>query len=437
MKLLLIAGMLLGSAAMAQTVIPSFIEDSPEKNQSESALHLKRASQSTSIDLGVLGSLRKNYEKISSKIRVPGTVSSAPMAEFAKIAGPVTEVTSFRMGDTVFLRWLGAPGPRIGDRYATYTPAIVLQSLQDPTDFSVVLKTKKNESNERYRRAGYFYESTGTVRITRINQGIVEAVIEDLSGQVAVGDQLMPVLPTLAIPKPIIGGIQLSAAIVSGAPAERLSTTPRSFVYINRGARDGIRIGRVFQSIETAKLEGMREGPEMLAGEAIVVHVSDSFSVAMITRQFEVIRIGSLLKSKQNEEDMASLQPLRGLNPKEASAAPEAIPEVPSMENFQQDTTLPEPNQPAPQPKQPSLSELDAIEKSQNFNALSQKEKERLSALSRQENVSNGSEDEDEAPPLAPMDNSFGPQQKPKKAAPKKAHKTRDEEELNQLMMQN
>ena len=80
---------------------------------------------------------------------------------------------------------------------------------------------------------------------------------------------------------------------------------------------------------------------------------------------------------------------------------------------------------------------MDAIEKSQNFNALSQKEKERLSALSRQENVGNVSEDKDEAPPFAPMDNSFGPQQKPKKTVPKKARKTRDEEELNQLMMQN
>ena len=81
--------------------------------------------------------------------------------------------------------------------------------------------------------------------------------------------------------------------------------------------------------------------------------------------------------------------------------------------------------------------ELDAIEQSNKFDSLSAKEKERLGTLSRQEKVGVEEED-DEAPSLAPVDNSFGDAKNAKKPAKKKKPlKSRDEEELNQLMMQN
>jgi hypothetical protein len=270
----------------------------------------------------------------------------------------------------------------------------------------------------------------------------VEAVIESMTGQIAISDQIMPTLPKTKIPKPVYGGIQLSAAIVSGSPAERISTTPRSFIYINRGSRDGITLGRIFQSVETARLEGDKKGPEMLAGEAIVVHVSDAYSVAMITQQFEVIRIGSLLRSKQTDDEMPSFEPFHNFNPANAAKyekAAEPVEEVPNLNemNAVTDPTLPDPAKPKP-PAKPALSELDAIEQANKFNSLSPKEKERLGTLSRQEKVGQEASEEEEAPSLAPVDSSFG-SAKPtdKKAKKKRAQKSRDEEELNQLMMQN
>lgn len=435
-------GLFLSIAAPAAPVINAFEEEVVHPYETPAEYKKRTSAESIFGDINVEGAVRRNYKSISDTIYIPGTASATPMADIARIVGPIGLSTSFRIGDSIFLRWMGAPGPREGDRYSVFTPALILQSLLNPTEFSVVLRNEKNEKNERYRRAGYFYESSGVIRITKVSQGLVEAVIENMSGQISVGDQIMPRPPKTKIPKPALGGIQLSAAIVSGSPADRLSTTPRSFVYINRGSRDGITVGRVFQSVETARLEGSKKGPEMLAGEAIVVHVSDSYSVAMITRQFEVIRIGSLLKSKQSDDEIPSLEPFTNFNPDKMAKPAEAsepVEEVPSLNEMKAatDPTLPDPARPKAPPK-PSLSELDAIEQANKFNSLSPKEKERLGTLSRQEKIGEQDSEEEEAPSLAPVESSFGAA-KPidKKAKKKRAQKSRDEEELNQLMMQN
>lgn len=440
MKFLWLA-LFISASAAAAPVINSFQEDLDNSHETPSE-YKKRMNESIFADSSIEGAVRKNYKSISDTVFIPGTASAAPMPEIARVVGPMGIATSYRIGDSIFLRWQGAPGPREGDRYSTFTPALILQNLQTPTEFSVVLRSEKNEKNDRYRRAGYFYESSGVIRITKVSQGLVEAVIENMSGQVAIGDQIMPTLPKIKLPKPVFGGIQLSAAIVSGSPADRITTTPRSFVYINRGARDGITVGRIFQSVETARLEGDKKGPEMLAGEAIVVHVSDAYSVAMITRQFEAIRIGSLLRSKQTDDEIPSLEPFHNFNPanmNKQSLATEPVEEVPNLNEMKAatDPTLPDPAKPRP-PAKPALSELDAIEQSNKFNSLSPKEKERLGTLSRQEKVGQEESEEEDTPSLAPADSSFG-SAKPadKKAKKKRALRSRDEEELNQLMMQN
>jgi hypothetical protein len=159
-----------------------------------------------------------------------------------------------------------------------------------------------------------------------------------------------------------------------------------------------------------------------------------------------------LLKSKQEGEEIPSVEPFRNLFPKKARASAESstVPatEVPSLDEFKPDDGLPDPAlskeppaQPAkkeqtkaPPPPQPSLSELDAIERSQKFQGLSAGEKERLGTLSRQEKM----EDEDDGPAFAPVEtvapNKKSPTKKSKKS---RAQRSRDEEELNQLMMQN
>ena len=300
------------------------------------------------------------------------------------------------------------------------------------------------------------------VKITRISQGLVTAMVDTQTSTIHVNDRLMTNLPVINQINPISGGIQLAAAIVSGSPFNRLASNERNFIYINRGARDGMKIGRMFEAVESVKLTtDSVANPEVSLGEAMIVYVSDSYSTAIITKQFEVIRIGALLKTKQELNAQ--------LLPKKSFAARQEAPQ-----NIQRETEVPDPNagvkELPPQALQNQerietapLSELDQIEKSSKAKALSAGEKNTLDKLVTQEakkkenaepvDLGNGAavpttlEDNkaDAAnltPDLPQEQNSFAnPAEKPiAKKDPKKKKKTKksnDEEELNQLMMQN
>lgn len=406
------------------------------------------------------GSPKDFYTKAVDNIVVPGFISASPLENIATIVGPETINVNYRMGDTLYLRWNSPHLPRVGERFQTFTPAIVLQSTANPTDFTVSLgPTYKGEPLPKGRRmAGYFYESTGRLKIIKVSQGLVEAVLEALSGQVAKGDQLMPMLPVRKNLQSTAGSMRLAAAIVSGSPPERISTTKRSFIYINRGSRDGIKVGNVFEAIESVKLDASLNvtAPELSAGEAVVIFTTEAYSTAMITKQFDVIRIGSLLRVKNSASPLSPSAPFANMPSYSELKKGEPkmdVPEVPTIDLPGDDLPdplkhrNPPPTVPAPpqqtqapvKPKPSALSELDQLEKSQKFNNLTPEEKLRLGTLSRQERVGvtpAPSENEEEAPPTPGLDNSFGKGKKPAKKSAKKKAQTNDEEELN-LLMQN
>ncbi len=391
------------------------------------------------------------YRKFNDRVKVPGFISASQMPQLARIIGPKTMGNLLRQGDTIYLRWAGAPFPRKGDRFATFSPAIVTQNLLNPTDFSIMNALKHLQTLPKDNRlAGWFYESSGRIQVMQVKGGLVEALLEQVKGAVGVGDEVMPEPPLVSNITPIRSGIQLSAAIVCGSPWDRLSTTKRSFIYINRGSRDGIRVGRVFESIESVKIDQAVGGaaPMVSNGEAIVIHTTDSYSTAMITKQFDVIRIGSLLRTKQEGAPISPNAPFGGYKEETEKLfhrnqeLSDLTPIVPSTENLpgDSDLSLPEPRR---MPKEPELSELDALEKKMNAKDLTSQERERLDKLSKQEKVRSENlqelEDEMGTPGAPSLDNSFKNSKQTAKKGAKKAPrlKKNDEEELNQLMMEN
>lgn len=398
----------------------------------------------------VIESALQTYGKYNNRLRVPGFIASSPVPPIGRIVGP-NGLLSLRMGDSFFVRWSGTPLPKPGDRFSTYTPAVVLQNLDNPTDFSIFTAPDPTTMKvpKGHRLAGYFYETTGRARVVKIKGGLVYCIMEQLSGQVQAGDQLMLTPPLVENLTPINDGIQLSAAVVSGSPVDRLSTTRRSYLYLNRGSRDGIRVGRVLESIENVPLEGSVGGaaPELSNGEAIVVHVTDSYSTAMITKQFDVIRIGSLLRTKQDENPIDRNAPFEGfVEIKASNAMPDSTkpdktqPEIPSIDKLPSvsDDSLPEPRK---RPSAPQLSELDELEQSMKMKSLTPAEKARLDKLSSQEKLGSEKDEGDDlsdTPGAPTVENSFKDNQKnAKKPAKKKSKNKNDEEELNLLMMQN
>lgn len=444
---------LAGEAHGAGTKIDvNFTEDRKSKTGN---LYLENAHKAVSdveaqglSQTNLIESARATYAKFHNRVRVPGFISASPIPEVGRIVGPDNFESLFTMGNTLFVRWSGAPMPKVGDRYATYAPAVVLQNMDNPTDFDVFDAPGPNVSFPKGRRlAGYMYETTSRVKITKVEGGLVYAMIEQASGHVGVGDQLMQLPPLLDTITPIRTGMQISAAVVCGSPVDRLSTSQRSFLYINRGSRDGIRVGRVFESIENVKLDESVGGraPEISNGEAVVVHVTDAYSTVMITKQFDVIRMGSLLRAQQTENHVLQNILFQGANDKVAPK-PSVAPPMPEIPNLQApagatDETLPEPRK---RPSPPPLSELDEMEKGMNLKQLTPTEKGRLDKLSRQEKIdgakSEAADEEAGENPAGPtVENSFkqGKKTAKKDASKKKSKSKNDEEELNLLMMQN
>ncbi|MGZ3652682.1 MAG: hypothetical protein ACXVB9_16135 [Bdellovibrionota bacterium] len=446
--LLLATGVAQGSGTKVETDFTEARKSKSENTYRDSARKSVAGEEARGLERTgtVIESARQNYLKFNNRVRVPGFISASPLPQIGRIVGPIGVTQSQRMGDTVFIRWSGAPLPKAGDRYSTFSPAVVLQNLEQPADFEVFAAPDPTTKLPKGRRlAGYFYESTGRIKVVKTKGGLVQAIVEQLSGQLGVGDELMQMPPLVENITPINSGIQLSAAVVSGSPADRLSTTRRSFLYLNRGSRDGIRVGRVFESVEAVHLDESVGGmaPELSNGEAIVIHVTDSYATAMITKQFDVIRIGSILRTKQEDSPIDPNAPFNGYveikadNDKSAHTTLE-IPSANKLPTVS-DESLPEPRK---RPSGPPLSELDELERSLKTKGLTPAEKARLDKLSAQEKLGDKTEvgdDLSDIPGSPTVENSFKEGKKTaKKDTKKKTKKSKnDEEELNLLMMQN
>lgn len=447
--------LLFGHAAQALESSPgvNFTEEQkhPEENSTYSARNKSIAkSESKGMDESdLIQGARNTFGKYNNRVRVPGFISASPISPLGRVVGPVKNDSILRMGDTIYVRWTGGPAPKPGERFATYSPAIVLQNLLEPTDFEVIAPPGPKDSLPKDRRlAGYFYETNTRLKVLRVRGDLVDALIEQMSNTTHIGDELMPVPPLRENIPLHTSGTPISAAVVSGSPANRLSMTRRSVIYINRGSRDGVRVGRVFEAIESVRLDGGISGaaPEISHGEAVVIHTTDSYSTAMISKQFDVIRIGSLLRSKQESSAAIPSSPFGGFaetkENQKYDLPDDAVPILPNLENppSKSDESLPEPRKKV---DTTPLSELDRMEKNMKLNGLSAQEKAKLDKLSEQEKLaaSRQAEADEEAAgnPGAPtVENSFQDGKKGAKKDKKAKPRARNEEEdLNLLMQQN
>lgn len=214
---------------------------------------------------------------------------------------------------------------------------------------------------------------------------------------------------------------------------DRLSTTVGSFIFLNRGRRDGVQLGQIFESVENLRTnDGTISNKTLTHGTIKVIYVSDAYSTGVITEQFDVIRMGSVLRGAQN--------------PTGEFTDPTELPTAAS-----DPVVSPEPAQPLA--LDPEMSELDKVEKQFQAKNLSAEERERLRKLEQQKlrNKSSNpvsivpdenSAKEDGADVTNPFENQPPTQAESKKKDSKKkdAKKTkdrRDEEQLNELIQMN
>lgn len=380
----------------------------------------------------IQGSLHKMVADLKDHVIVPGFIATKRQPPIARIVGPVRNFTSYSISERIYLSWDGSPAPRVGDYYSIYTPALTLQNKYDPKEFQTILdKGPGQEIPENYRLAGYLFEPNGEVKITDVNRGVVTAIITHAQKQINLGDRLMLPMPQFDSIEPVESGPELTATIMSGSPPERMSPTLGSFIYINRGSSDGVKIGRVFELLETVTLtDNPLIAPTESMGEVKVVYTTEFFSTALVTKQFNTMRMGANLVTKSGNGKVH--------DPKEHYQAQQRRVVTTQLNNVIEKNLT---------PKQ-KLSELDELERRAGVLGLTPEERKRLEDLQRQDlrkkNEPEATEGNEGAStetvpslPTAPKGTAeVGSVATGKKPAPKKKKKNsgQDEAGLNQLM---
>ncbi len=410
------------------------ITDKDAKEKAAERLKKVREMKSRlNLEMKVEGGILKGYSMAAKKTRPPGFISAREVPSMARLVGPTDNMSGLRLHSKVFLRWNSPSPPKVGDEYDTFYPALVMQSIADSTQFDIGAVTDLNHMPSSMRPAGFLYEVSGRVRITEIDKGLVGADVIQVRSNLNIGDRVMPSMPTYASVEPVYSPSELNAVVVAGLPVDRLSTTVGSFIFLNRGRRDGVQLGQVFESVENLRTnDGTISNKTLTHGIVKVIYVSDAYSTGVITEQFDVIRMGSVLRGAQNPTGEFT-------DPTELPTAA-SDPVVP-----------PEPAQPLA--LDPEMSELDKVEKQFQAKNLSTEERERLRKLEQQKLRNKSSNPvsiipdennakEDGADVTNPFENQPPTQAESKKKDSKKkdAKKTkdrRDEEQLNELIQMN
>ena len=379
------------------------------------------------------------YDKISNRIKVPGYISLRAQQPFGRIIGPNTaQGISFAEGDEVFIRWGGATRPDVGELYSSMSPAVLMQNRIDFTDFRILLNDfNAREYNDNYNLAGYVYESNGEIEIIDVSRGVIKGRVINSAGPITLDDKIFATLPAYASIKPISTPARLAAAVVSGSPPTSLTASLGSIIYLNRGKRDGIKVGTIFNTLEPIYLTDAppikRSGD---VGQVMVIFASDGYSTAVVTKQFRMISIGSLMESQVGGPSRASEYELLTANRRRSRTQPTPR-QVEAGGNADQYTT-----------------ELDQIERDSDILSLSPEERARLEKLHQQElrkrggNFPLGGEsqalpdpslDDGGSTPLPPAPNLFKAEKRRREARQRRLLKrkekasSRDEEDLNSL----
>lgn len=272
----------------------------------------------------ISGSLVGLFDQAARRIEVPGMLSAQELPALGRIVGPSTEKPNFTNNEVIYVRWHNDAVPKAGDVFSIYTPTYVFQNEEDLTDFRFHVRTGPGQKPPSgYRIAGFLYESNGEMQVQQSKDGIVTARLLRILQPIAVNDEIMQELPVYTNITPVRTPEALGAVIVAGSPVERISSSMQSFLYINRGVRDGVKLGSMFSAVESLRVDDpAMPWTEKNLGEVMVVHVNDTYSTAIVTSQLDVVRIGGLLKGKSNITNEKESFALRSKNGEEPEAAP-------------------------------------------------------------------------------------------------------------------
>lgn len=150
--------------------------------------------------------------------------------------------------------------------------------------FMVLRKPKSIIHPKTDKYIGSIVVPVGIVEIYRIQGGDAGGRIIKSYDYISAGDQIQPLQPAVPV-KEVSRVTRGVTGYIIGSREETILTAERSIVYLDRGAKDGITTGVVFN------VTG--DNPNSILGELMVISVQVSTSTALVTKSIEPFGVGN------------------------------------------------------------------------------------------------------------------------------------------------
>lgn len=216
---------------------------------------------------------------VAFAVRRKGFVTDKALRESAVIIGSKVDKMYLSAGDGVYLRFKDRAGAIVGKLYTVY---VVDGAVEQPV-------TKK--------RLGNIVDNLGVIRITgagEVIEGVIETSFKEMSPGALLQEFKEPYEVTASEAPTAVDGLLVAAL----EDREQLSTG--DIVYIDRGAKDGLRTGNLLRAYrEKIKDEAdpidrkIKEGlPPVELGTMMVIEAGDETSACVVTSSLKQMNIG-------------------------------------------------------------------------------------------------------------------------------------------------
>jgi hypothetical protein len=214
-----------------------------------------------------------------------GLVTPDELAAAGSLVGSVPDRVMLSQGDLVYV---GLPEgeTKKGEQYTIFR---VREQVLDP---------------DSGRLLGHHVDILGWLEIERTHPESATAAIRESFGEIEIGDRMMPRTP---VPAEI--AVQTSPGDVDGKISffanKRTVMGTSDFVYLNRGALDGLEVGSPLEVYRESYLADERTRdervrvPERVVAQLLVVRAEPMTSVAFVTHTDEELELGDRFRGAQ------------------------------------------------------------------------------------------------------------------------------------------
>jgi hypothetical protein len=225
-------------------------------------------------------------------LRELGFIEASDMDQAATITGSREEKIMLGTGDQAYLRYPAKSPVRAGGRYSVFTTDV---------DHPVV----DASTGKTY---GYLVKIQGDLIVNQIAENdIARGTLVDTVTPIERGARVSAQVRQFKSIEPRPSDVNLQARVIASFEPNTLLYSGH-FVVLNRGSRDGVRVGN--RTFVIRRGDGYRhtleswevhdpDSPKEVVGEIWVVDVRDNASVAWIARSTKELKVGEIVEMRK------------------------------------------------------------------------------------------------------------------------------------------